>query len=89
MCTYFFFGNVRGLNDSDRHQSFCNWLYLHQPIFGTILESRINEPNLNHVMTRTFPGWSYASNHAMDEDGRVILIWKSPIAVTVIHQSRE
>ncbi|XP_010446092.1 PREDICTED: uncharacterized protein LOC104728863 [Camelina sativa] len=42
----------------------------------------------NRVMTQTCPGWNYVSNHNSDEDGRIVLIWKAPADVTVLHQSK-
>ena len=89
MCTKLFFWNVCGLNDSDKHTPFCNWLKTHQPIFGTILESHIKDLNLAQIMTSLCRGWNYVSNHLSDEDGRVIVIWKDPVKVQVLHQSTQ
>lgn len=40
-------------------------------------------------MARTCNGWSYASNHHSDANGRVIVIWKAHAAVRVFNQTRQ
>lgn len=87
MCTNLFFWNVRGINDSVKHHPFVQWLSLHQPFIGALLETHIKEPNLNRLLSTFCPGWSYISNHNTDEDGRVIIIWKPPVTVQEIHQT--
>ena len=84
-----FFWNVRGINEPDKHRPFVSWLQCHKPLFGTILESHIKEPFLNPLLLKVCPGWFYYSNHSSDPDGRIILIWKDPIKVSILSQSRQ
>ena len=84
-----FFWNVRGLNDPNKHRTFINWLNSHRPIFGAILETHIKELSLVQLMATVCRGWHYQSNHASDEDGRIILIWKDPVKMRVLSQSRQ
>lgn len=87
MDTKFFFLNVRGLNDPDKHRPFCDWHNSHQPLFGSILESHIKYFNLNQLMSKLCQGWKFTSNHLSDDDGRIVLIWHDPVSVGVLHQT--
>lgn len=82
-----FFWNVCGINDVDKHLPFRNWLHVHSPSFGAILETHIKEPNLLTTMSSLCNGWQFTSNHASDDDGRIIIIWKNPASVRVIDQT--
>uniref|UniRef100_A0A0D3CI77 Uncharacterized protein n=1 Tax=Brassica oleracea var. oleracea TaxID=109376 RepID=A0A0D3CI77_BRAOL len=66
-----------------------DWLHTNKPLFGAILESHIKELSLLHLMTKLCSGWSFVSNHHSDDDGRIILIWKDPMKLQVVHQSRQ
>lgn len=80
--------NICGLNDPDKHRPFASWLAINKPTFGALIETHIKEPNLNRVMNLTCHGWHFTSNHNSDEDGRIVVIWKLPATVTVLHQSK-
>ena len=89
MSVKLFFWNVRGLNDPDKHIPFVRWLSSQRPLFGALLETHIKEPFLNPILTKLCPGWKHLSNHNSDPDGRIIMIWKDPLDVIILSQSRQ
>ncbi|XP_018512128.2 uncharacterized protein LOC103853200 [Brassica rapa] len=89
MSVKLFFWNVCGLNDPDKHRSFVSWLHFHKPIFGAILETHVKELSLLPLKIKLCPGWKFASNHHSDDDGRIILIWKDPLKIQIVHQSSQ
>ncbi|KAF8105942.1 hypothetical protein N665_0151s0035 [Sinapis alba] len=40
-------------------------------------------------MGKIYRYWNFTSNHACDEDGRIVIIWKSSVFVRVLHQSAQ
>ncbi|KAL1189621.1 hypothetical protein V5N11_030477 [Cardamine amara subsp. amara] len=40
-------------------------------------------------MSDACPGWSFASNHSEDEDGRIIVMWRNPVTASVMHKSKQ
>lgn len=83
------FWNVRGLNDPAKHNPFIDWLSSHKPLFVALLETHVKEPFLNPLISLLCPGWNHFSNHLSDPDGRIILIWRDPLKVRILRQSRQ
>ncbi|CAH2039033.1 unnamed protein product [Thlaspi arvense] len=65
------------------------WLSSHQPIFGAIIEIHIKDLNLSLLISTICPGWSFTSNHLSDDDGRIIIVWRPPASVRVLHQTSQ
>ncbi|CAN6932291.1 unnamed protein product [Brassica oleracea] len=42
-----------------------------------------------HLMSTLCGGWHFQSNHLSDDDGRIILIWKDPLKLRVLSQTRQ
>lgn len=89
MSTKTFFWNVCGINETDKHLPFAQWLNVHRPVFGSILETHIKEPNLVSTIAKLCNGWNFASNHTSDDDGRIILLWKYPATVRILSQTSQ
>lgn len=70
-------------------QPFCDWLISQKPLFGSILETHIKDSNMNYLINKLCRDWNYTSNHASDEDGRIVIIWKPSVFVRVLHQSAQ
>ncbi|XP_056863927.1 uncharacterized protein LOC108850223 [Raphanus sativus] len=81
--------NLRGLNDPVKHRPFSSWLLTYKPLFGALLETHIKELSLAPIMSKICHNWNYVSNHSSDEDGRIVLIWKDPLRLQVVKQSRK
>ncbi|CAA7055588.1 unnamed protein product [Microthlaspi erraticum] len=74
--------NVRGLNGDTKQLAVKRWITLHRPIFGGLLETRVKLPGLPSLMSRTFPGWRFDSNHSFEaENGRIVIIWDPILTV--------
>uniref|UniRef100_A0A0D3EFP2 Endonuclease/exonuclease/phosphatase domain-containing protein n=1 Tax=Brassica oleracea var. oleracea TaxID=109376 RepID=A0A0D3EFP2_BRAOL len=89
MSVKLFFWNVRGLNDPDKHTPFVDWLNVQKPLFGALLETHIKDPSLSPILAKICPLWKFLSNHLSDPDGRIVLIWKDPLIVQPLSQSRQ
>ncbi|CAN7066803.1 unnamed protein product, partial [Brassica rapa subsp. trilocularis] len=59
------------------------------PLFGALLETHIKEPSLSPILAKMCPRWKFLSNHLSDPDGRIVLIWKDPLIVQPLSQSRQ
>nr|VDD26115.1 unnamed protein product [Brassica oleracea] len=51
-------------------------------MIGGLLETHVKQENLATLMSSSFPGWSFDSNHSPEaENGRIVVIWNSVLSV--------
>lgn len=79
--------NVRGFNDSIKRRSFRKWLKLNQPLFGGLVETHVSPSKSQNIVSRVFPGWFFEGNYDYSDLGKIWVIWRPSVKVTVIGKS--
>lgn len=80
--------NVRGLNGNTRKSDVKRWIHHNRPMFGSFLETHVQQESLNALVTSYFPGWRFDSNHSADAgNGRIVLMWNPALSVVVYLKS--
>lgn len=79
-----FFWNVRGLNEDTKHRPLANWISSKPLTFGALLETHVQEPNKNHILSALGPNWSVISNYLHSELGKIWIVYKPPTLVNLL-----
>ncbi|XP_013624212.1 PREDICTED: uncharacterized protein LOC106330256 [Brassica oleracea var. oleracea] len=56
-------------------------------VFGSTLETHVNNGKAASIISRVFPGWSFECNYEFSDLGKVWVIWHPSVSVTVLHKS--
>ncbi|KAI3664272.1 hypothetical protein L6452_44757 [Arctium lappa] len=68
--------NIRGLNSLIKQKEVKNLVYMNGVSLCIVLETHVQGNMLHDVCSRTFPRWSWLSNHACSAYGtRIIIAW--------------
>ncbi|XP_024010038.1 uncharacterized protein LOC112085189 [Eutrema salsugineum] len=73
-----------GINDEAKHCPLINWIRSSLISFGAILETHVQEPNLNHILYKLGPEWSIISNYLYSPLGKIWVIFKLPTKVKLL-----
>lgn len=75
--------NVRGFNQKIKRQNFKKWLRQSQPLFGSLIETRVQVAKSHRIIKSTFPGWKFATNYESAELGRIWVVWDPSISISI------
>ena len=78
---------VRGFNDKTKRSGFRKWMRKNKLVFGSTLETHVNNGKAASIISRVFPGWSFECNYEFSDLGKVWVIWHPSVSVTVLHKS--
>ena len=65
------FWNVREFNKPLKHSIVKEWVGKNDLLFGSILETRVNEKKTESMLSFVFRGWSYMINYEYSQGGRI------------------
>lgn len=85
--TTFFSWNMRGFNKPRKHWVLKKWIQVEKPLFGCLLETRVQEGNYQEIVTTALPGWKSIANYEHHRLGRIWFCWKPEVTITLLHKS--
>lgn len=85
--TSFFSWNMRGFNKPRKHWVLKKWIQDKKPLFGCILETRVQECNHEKIVKAALPGWNSITNYDHHRLRRIWFCWGPGVTVTLLHKS--
>ena len=82
-----FFWNVRSFNKKEKHSVVKKWIREQGFQFGALLETRVKEVRSQRITTSVFGDWSVLTNYEYNHLGRIWLVWRSDVRVTLVFKS--
>lgn len=82
-----FFWNIRGLNKSSKNSIIRSWINNSNMQFGCLLETRVKEGKASKLISSIFKGWSVCSNYEYGRLGRIWVLWKDNVHLTLVFKS--
>lgn len=87
--TAFFVWNVRGFNQTRKHNVVRNWIKATKISFGCLVKTRVQEVFSTSIIQFTFPGWSYTTNYEHHRLRRIWLCWSNEVDVSIVYKSAQ
>ncbi|KAL1192897.1 hypothetical protein V5N11_013282 [Cardamine amara subsp. amara] len=79
--------NVRGFNKTSHRNGLKKWLQLNQPLFGSLIETHVQQPKRKKYINALLPGWYFEDNYGFSELGKKYIIWHPSVQVTILSKS--
>lgn len=76
MCTWNIFGwNVRGFDKSSHRSGFKKWIRNGDYLFGSLLETHVQQGKQQKFMNSLLPGWFFDNNYSFSDLGKIWILW--------------
>ncbi|KAG7529879.1 Reverse transcriptase domain [Arabidopsis suecica] len=73
---------------SQRQQrGFKDWFLLNRPIFGSLIETHVQQCKQKKLLSAILPGWSFKDNYAFSDLGKIWIMWHPSVKVSIISKS--
>ena len=76
--------NVRGLNHPLKQKEVVSRIRKLNISLVCLLETRVKMPKMQEIMGKMFAGWSCVHNYEYARNGRIWMIWKDVVKVSLI-----
>lgn len=75
-----------GFNKPRKHLVVRKWVQSEKPLFGCLIETRVQECNSKEVMKSALPGWNTIMNYDYHRLGRIWFCWGPGVTITLLHK---
>lgn len=79
--------NIRGFNKYSHHSGFKKWFRLNHHIFGSLIETHVQEPKEEKFIKALLPDWHFEDNYAFSNLGKIWVLWHPSVSVSIISKS--
>ena len=80
--TSFFAWNMCGFNKPRKHGVLRKWVQTEKPLFGCLLETRVQESKKQEIVKAALPGWKSIANYDYHHLGRIWFCWGPGVTIT-------
>lgn len=87
MYTDIFCWNIRGFNKLSHRSGFKKWLRRNKPLFGSLLETHVQQHKRSKFLNNLVPGWFFEDNYGFSELGKIWVMWHPSVSISIISKS--
>lgn len=87
--TSLFAWNMREFNMARKHNALRTWIPKEKPLFGCLVETRVQKRNHQKCMSVAMPHWNSLTNYEYHPLGRIWVCWSEGVVVTWLHMSSQ
>ncbi|XP_019248742.1 PREDICTED: uncharacterized protein LOC109228008 [Nicotiana attenuata] len=77
--------NIRGLNKPYKQKELRNFLQKNKVDILGCLETRVKEKKAKNILQKVAKDWRYCCNYSKGENGRICILWRTSLAVKIVH----
>lgn len=87
--TYFFCMEQAWVQQATQTLVLRKWIREEKPLFGCLLETRVQESKCQDIVQFALPCWSSITNYDCHRLGRIRFFWGPGVTITLLHKSAQ